>query len=136
MGSGSSRRRRAAENRRLPADGQRVLGALPTPGRRARDTQEAVGGGGGTRAEQEVSSGARQGWECREGPNRPQPLGRSPELLSRVGAAPSLAAEILSSLNGATERCALGRQPPGCPTVSYDCAEQELMASIEQEFCL
>ncbi|XP_064304097.1 cystin-1 [Phalacrocorax carbo] len=135
MGSGSSRRRGAAAAAAAPAGRaaaedrellERVLAeceeaaALPGPGRRApaaggippargagRCGEAAAGGGGG-------GGGGPPPEQAALSPRRPP----GPE-------------------NNADHQCPErnGKKPAGQSTISYDYSEEELMASIEQEYC-
>ncbi|XP_071297064.1 cystin-1 [Agelaius tricolor] len=122
MGSGSSRRRglagRAGQSRdppgTAPADGEGAA-APPGPGRRA----PAAGGSAETRA---GGSGAEAA-----GGGGGAPLQQA-ALSTRSPPSPEN--------NNLDQQCPEGsKKPLGQPTILYDYSEEELMASIEREYC-
>ncbi|XP_071403906.1 cystin-1 [Pithys albifrons albifrons] len=126
MGSGSSRRRgaagpagRAAENRELPEPapaGSEGAAAPPAPAR----TAPAAGG-----------------------IPEPRAAGSCGELRGCGGGAPlqqaTLSTRSSAALenNNADHQCpeSNSKKPSGQSTISYDYSEEELMASIEREYC-
>ncbi|XP_036235675.1 cystin-1 [Molothrus ater] len=122
MGSGSSRRRgpagRAGQSRdppgTAPADGEGAA-APPGPGRRA----PAAGGSAEPRA---GGSGAEAA-----GGGGGAPLQQA-ALSTRSPPSPEN--------NNLDQQCPEGsKKPLGQPTILYDYSEEELMASIEREYC-
>ncbi|XP_038032292.1 cystin-1 isoform X1 [Anas platyrhynchos] len=104
MGSGSSRRRGPVATGGGGGGDPRGPGATPSPA-------EAAAGGEGAAA-------------------LPTP-GSPPREAVLPGSPPDT-----ENNNVSNDRCPGGssKQPAGCPAVSYDCAEEELMASIEREY--
>ncbi|XP_064563781.1 cystin-1 [Zonotrichia leucophrys gambelii] len=115
MGSGSSRRRgpagRAGQSRDPPADGEGAA-ATPGPGYRA----PAAGGSAEPRSGAEAAGGGGGA-----------PLQQA-ALLPRSPSSPEN--------NNLDHQCPEGsKKPLGQPTILYDYSEEELMASIEREYC-
>ncbi|XP_054135023.1 cystin-1 [Melozone crissalis] len=136
MGSGSSRRRgpagRAGQSRdppgTAPADAEGAA-APPGPGYRApaaggsaepRSGAEAAGGGGGAPLQQAVHV---------------LPVLRTSDLDSVLQAL-STRSPPSPENNNLDHQCPEGsKKPLGQPTILYDYSEEELMASIEREYC-
>ncbi|XP_061207755.1 cystin-1 [Neopsephotus bourkii] len=128
MGSGSSRRRGAAvpvgkapKRRELLqtalAEGEEEAAALPTPGRRAPAAAGTPPIGDGGRCGDAAAGG-----------------GGGALLLQ---AALSTRSPVSPGNNNADHQCPQGnsKKPAGQSTISYDYSEEELMASIEREYC-
>ncbi|KAL9864428.1 cystin-1 isoform 1-T1 [Geothlypis trichas] len=139
MGSGSSRRRgpagRAGQSRdppgTAPADGEGAA-APPGHGRRAPAAggsaepraggsgAEAAGGGGGAPLQQAVHV---------------LPVLRTPDVDTALQAL-STRSPPSPENNNLDQQCPEGsKKPLGQPTILYDYSEEELMASIEREYC-
>ncbi|XP_051469776.1 cystin-1 [Apus apus] len=136
MGSGSSRRRGAA-GRAVPAGGAAAAAAAAAAAGEKRQLLETVPG--------ECGEAAALPAPCRPAPAAggiiPPPRDGGEAAGDGGGTPPRQAALSARSPPGledtANHQCPQGnsKEPSGQSTISYDYAEEELMASIEREYC-